>query len=479
MRPQGVSAGCSTELRRSTPSGQSLRLTALLACVPVWAVAATADRPNFVVIVADDLGYGDLGCYGNTEIQTPALDRMAAEGVRMAEFYTPAPTCSPARAALLTGRHPLRTGMTRVFIPKEVQGLPASEITLAEHLREAGYTTASIGKWHLGGRKRYRPQRHGFDEFFGVLYSNNMVWLKRVQWPRFELFDGDRSIESPADISLLTRRYTGHAIDFMERNRDKPFFLYLSFSMPHVPLAASEEFAGRSEYGVYGDVIEELDASVGQLLAMLADLDLDEETVVFFTSDNGPWTGDDETRGGSTGGLRGFKGTTWEGGLRVPFIARAPGLLPAGESRSGPATLLDLFPTISSLAGTPVPEGRVYDGEDILPLLRGDGPAPERVFIFSNRRKVNAVRSGPWKLHLRERAPDKQGRARRPRALDSPQLYRLDDDPTESTDVAAAHPDIVERLRLDADRFESGVNPVVTLRPLGRALVRGLLTPAP
>ncbi len=457
-----------------------LGLVALLVSQPssVAAAAGTSDRPNFVVIVADDLGYGDLGCYGNPDIRTPALDRMAAEGVRMTEFYTPAPTCSPARAAMLTGRHPLRTGLTRVFIPKEVQGLPASEITLAEHLREAGYTTACIGKWHLGGRKRYRPSRHGFDEFFGVLYSNNMVWLKRVQWPRFELFDGGRVIESPADHSLLTRRYTGRSLEFLDRHQEKPFFLYVSYSMPHLPLAASREFAGRSGYGVYGDVVEEIDASVGQLLAKLVELDLDEDTVVLFTSDNGPWTGDGDTKGGSTGGLRGQKGTTWEGGLRIPFLARAPGRLPAGEDRSGPATLLDLFPTISALAGMPMPTDRRYDGNNILPLLAGTVAMTDRLLVFSNRRQVNAVRSGQWKLHLRERALDKKGRARRPRNLPAPLLYRLDDDPTESTDVAAAHPEVVERLRDAADRFGAGIEPVVTLRPFGRALVRGLFTPA-
>ena len=458
--------------------GRPALLSAVLAGL-LAAPAGATDQPNFVLIVADDLGYGDLGSYGNTEIRTPALDRMAAEGVRLTEFYTPAPTCSPARASILTGRHPLRTGVTRVFIPKEVQGLPASEITLAEHLREAGYATACIGKWHLGGRKPHRPQRHGFDEFFGVLYSNNMVWLKSLQWPRLELFEGSRAIESPADNSLLTRRYTARAIDFVERSRDKPFFLYLSYTMPHLPLAASDAFAGRSAYGVYGDVVEELDASVGHVLARLSDLGLDEETVVLFTSDNGPWTGDTETRGGSTGGLRGFKGTTWEGGVRIPLIARGPGRLPAGEDRDGPATLLDLFPTISSMAGVALPEGRAYDGADILPLLRGDGSSPERLLVFSNRSKVNAVRSGSWKLHLRERAPDKKGRAKLQRDLAAPQLYRLDQDPAESTDVAAQHPEVAERLRLRADRYLDGIKPVIRLRPFGRAILRGLITPAP
>ena len=360
-----------------------------------------------------------------------------------------------------------------------MQGLPASEITLAEHLRDAGYATACIGKWHLGGREPYRPQRHGFDEFYGVLYSNNMLWLRRLKWPRFELFDGPQAIESPADQDFLTRRYTYRAIEFLERNGDRPFFLYLAYTMPHIPLAASPEFSGRSPHGPYGDAVEELDTSVGHLLWKLADLGLDRETVVLFTSDNGPWTGDPSTKGGSTGGLRGFKGTTWEGGLRIPLIVRAPDRLPAGESREGAATLMDVFPTISSLAGAALPEDRAYDGADIFPLLRGDGTAPQRDLVFSNRRKVYAVRSGAWKLRLRERPLDKEGRPRRQRQIDPPQLYRLDRDPTEGVDVAAEHPKEVARLRHIAERFQSSVNPTIKLRRLGGAIVRGLITPAP
>ena len=452
---------------------------AFLACAAAAVGAADDTAPNFVVIVADDLGYGDLGSYGGTQVRTPALDRMAAEGVRLNEFYTPAPTCSPARSALLTGRHPLRTGVTRVFIPKEVQGLPPSETTIAEHLKQAGYRTACIGKWHLGGRPRYRPQRHGFDEFFGVLYSHNMVWLKRLKWPRLELFDGNRSIESPADIALLTRRYTHRAIQFLQRSGEAPFFLYLAYTMPHIPLAASAEFVGRSLYGPYGDVLEELDASVGQLLAALDSLGLADDTYVFLTSDNGPWPGDASTKGGSTGSLRGFKGTTWEGGLRVPLIARAPGRLPAGARRDGAATLMDLFPTISALAGLALEEGRAYDGRNILALLRGDDTAPERDLYFSNRLKINAVRSGPWKLHLRERALGPEGRPRRSRAFDPPQLYHLAADPQERVDVARDHPAIVERLRTSAERYQSGFDPTIKLRPFGGAIARGLLSPVP
>lgn len=446
---------------------------------PIALSAAASDRPSFVVIVADDLGIGDLGCYGGKAIRTPALDRMAAEGVRLTQFYTPAPTCSPARAALLTGRHPLRTGITRVLIPKETQGLPDSEVTLAEHLRDAGYATACIGKWHLGGRKPFRPDRHGFDEFFGVLYSNNMVWLRRLQWPRLELFDGSRSVESPAAQALLTRRYTQRAIDFLRRTQGRPYFLYLAYTMPHIPLAASAEFAGRSSHGPYGDVVEELDASVGHLLSVLSDLEMDGNTVVFFTSDNGPWIGDQSTPGGSTGGLRGFKGMTWEGGLRIPLIVRARGRLPAGESRAAPATLMDLFPTVSSLAGADLPPGRTFDGTDILPILQAGETLQPRELVFSSRKKVSAVRSGPWKLHVRERVVDRKGRPRRRRALNPPLLYRIDLDPGETRDLSAQHPDVVDRLRRSARRFQDGADPAVGLRRFGWAIARGLMTPAP
>jgi uncharacterized sulfatase len=462
-----------------TPIAAFLRRIAIASLAGAGAAPAQAELSNFVIIVADDLGVGDLGCYGGTRIRTPALDRIASEGVRLTEFYTPAPTCSPARAALLTGRHPLRTGITRVFVPKEVQGLPAEELTLAEHLRGAGYATACIGKWHLGGRKQYRPQEHGFDDFFGVLYSNNMVWLDWLEWPRFELFDRNQVIESPSDQSLLTRRYTQRALEFVEGNAKRPFLLYLAYTMPHVPLAVSEEFAGRSGQGLYADVVEELDASVGQLLGKLADLGLDSRTYVFFTSDNGPWPGNTSMPGGSTGGLKGSKGSTWEGGLRVPFLARAPGRFPADSTRAGPATLMDVFPTVSALAGLAMPTDTDFDGRDISALLRGVGKAPERDIYFSNRNKINAVRSGVWKLHLRERPLDKKGQPQGSRKFEPPLLYRLDTDPVESRDVAEEYPDVVDRMRSSAELYAAGLDPALKLRPFGRAIFRGLLTPAP
>ncbi len=440
---------------------------------------AGAAKPNVIVILFDDLGRGDIGAYGNTVIRTPNLDRIAAEGVRLTEFYSPSPTCSPARAALLTGRHPLRTGVTRVFVPKEKWGLPASEITLAEHLQSAGYATACIGKWHLGGRKAFRPKLHGFDRFYGVLYSNDMTVLPLLKWPRFELFEEDTPVESPAAAENLTQNYTAQAIHFLRAKSRQPFFLYLAHTMPHIPLAVSAEFAGKSRYGLYGDVVEELDSGIGRVLDTVEDLGIDDETFVFVTSDNGPWPGDPKTPGGSTGGLRGSKGTTWEGGLRAPFLARAPGRLPAGETRDGIATLMDLFPTISAVAGLPLPAGVNYDGSNILGLLEGRAASPHERVFFSDTRKIHAVRSGFWKLKLYERSVDRKGRTRPARENETPELYNLAEDLGERRDVARSRPDVVAHMLAEAREFQDAIEPTMKLPPRGRSVINGLLTHGP
>lgn len=444
-----------------------------------FAAPLEAAAPNFIVILLDDLGYGDIGAYGNTVIRTPRLDRMAAQGVRLTEFYSPSPTCSPARAALLTGRHPLRTGVTRVFVPKEKWGFPAAEITLAEHLKSAGYRTACIGKWHLGGRKAFRPQLHGFDRFYGVLYSNDMTVLPLLKWPRFELFDEDTPVESPVVPENLTRNYTAQAVRFLEANSKRPFFLYLAHTMPHAPPAASEEFLGKSNHGVYGDAVEELDAAIGRVLDAVKALGIDDETFVFVMSDNGPWPGNTKIRGGSAGALRGSKGTSWEGGLRVPFLARAPGRLPAGETRAGIATLMDLFPTISAAAGLDLPRGIVYDGRDILGLLQGDAASPHKHVFFSDTKKLHAVRSGFWKLKLYDRSVDRKGRTRTARKNDAPELYNLADDPGERRDAAESRPGVVARMLARAREFQESIEPTMQLPPRGRSVAGGLLTNGP
>ncbi|MDE0104495.1 MAG: sulfatase-like hydrolase/transferase [Bryobacterales bacterium] len=264
-----------------------------------------------------------------------------------------------------------------------------------------------------------------------------------------------------------------------ERSAERPFLLYLAYTMPHIPLAASPEFDGRSGQGLYADVVEELDTSVGHLSVRLAELGIDKRTYVFVTSDNGPWTGDADMAGGSAGELRGTKGTTWEGGVRIPLVAKGPGLPESGAALKGVASLLDLFPTVTALAGVPLPEDREMDGRDISPFLRGDRPAAERALVFSNRNKVNAIRQGPWKLHLRERPLDKRGIPQGSVRFEPPLLYRLDTDPGESADVSGENPEVVGRLRTTAEAFAEGMDPQLRLRPFGRAILRGLITPAP
>ena len=345
------------------------------------APAATADvqtRPNIIVILADDLGYGDLGCYGHPRFKTPNIDRMAAEGVRLTRFNTPMPFCAPTRAALLTGRYPFRCGLSTNPAPDEgpvadAGALPASEITLAQILKGGGYATGMVGKWHLGHKSPEElPTHRGFDEYLGIPYSNDMRPVR--------LIEGENEVEYPVVQATLTRRYTERALRFIERNRDRPFFLYFAHAMPHKPLACSEAFYKKTGAGLYGDALAELDWSVGQVLARLKALDLDSRTLVVFTSDNGPWFG------GSTGGLRGMKSTTWEGGYRVPCIARWPGRLPAGGVCHAPAVMMDVFATALAAAEIQPPKDRVIDGKDLLPLLSGKVARSARRHLRSARR---------------------------------------------------------------------------------------------
>jgi uncharacterized sulfatase len=425
-----------------------------------------ARPPNVILILADDLGWGDLGCYGHPQFKTPHLDRMAREGARLTSFYAPAPYCAPSRAALLTGRYQFRSGMVNNPSPDTGVndiGLPASELTLAELLRAAGYRTMGIGKWHLGHKPEFFPTRHGFDEYLGILYSNDM---RPVQ-----LLDGEKVVEYPVVQATLTRRYTERALAFIERHRHRPFFLYLPHAMPHKPLAAAEAFYRKSGAGLYGDALAELDWSVGQILAKLKELGLEERTLVLFTSDNGPWYG------GSTGGLRGMKGTTWDGGLRVPLIARWPGKIPAGHVSAAPAILPDLFATVLKAAGVALPKDRPIDGQDLWPLLTTNAPGPHDALFSMAGPRLMTVRSGKWKLHVHPpggrppAAPDEKWTD--PRAPDgvtllapfeqyhpsqypgvatgdaptAMMLFDLEADPAEQRNIAAQHPEVVERLR--------------------------------
>ncbi|MBG99083.1 MAG: arylsulfatase [Solibacterales bacterium] len=456
----------------------SLRLS-LLGVFSTVLIGATLHQPNFVVILADDLGYGDLGVYGHPEIHTPEIDRMASEGVRLTEAYSPAPTCTPSRAGLLTGRYPYRSGLVRALLPKEKWGIPSSEITLAESLKKNGYVTGLIGKWHLGGRKPFRPGRHGFDSFFGLLYSNDMTLLPLVKWPRLELFRDNKRIESPAKVKTLTRRYTEEAVQYIEKNHNRPFFLFLSHTMPHRPLRPSDEFRGRSSFGYYGDVVQELDWSTGLVLQALKDNGLDERTLVIFTSDNGPWgrSGDGklQTRG-MTGPFQGVKGTTWEGGMRVPFIARMPGRLPSGVVRRGMASLMDLFPTFIEESGGAVPGDRSIDGKNIMPMMLGHEESPHSEFYYYFRKKIFAIRSGQWKLHLFRRKLNSKGRLGDVVRLQSPELYDLLRDPGEENDLASGNAKVVQNLTVRSEVFHASIAPTLNLPSPSRSVLSGLTT---
>lgn len=416
---------------------------AAVAALPNWLLAAGQEAdasrpPNFVIVFADDLGYGDLGCFGAPRIKTPNLDRMAAEGVRLTDFYSAAPVCTPSRASLMTGCYPLRVGMPAVVYPSSRTGIADSEVTVAELLKTRGYATACVGKWHLGWQKKFLPTRHGFDEYFGIPYSNDMKPSPLIR--------GEETVEEPAEQDTLTQRYTEESIRFITASKDKPFFLYLAHNMPHVPLHAGEKFRGRSAEGLYGDVIEELDWSVGQVLDTLGRLRLDGRTLVLFTSDNGPWLTMGK-RGGTARPLRGGKGACYEGGMREPCIARWVGHVPAGTVCKEVATTMDILPTLAGLAGAKPPADRTIDGRDISPLLAGanDARSPHEAFFYYCAGRLDAVRSGSWKLVYP--FPDFYGRAAQSgTASGAPALYDLETDIGETRDVAADHPEEVKRL---------------------------------
>ena len=416
-----------------------------------------SNSTNFVLLLADDLGYGDLSCYGSTQIQTPNLDRMAKEGVKLEEFYA-FPTCTPSRAALLTGRYPLRSGLTRVLAPREHFGISDYEITLGQALESRGYATACIGKWHLGDMLRYGPNRHGFQFFYGLHYSNDMT-LRMVDWPPLRLYRNEQIIESPAHQNTLTQRYTQQAIAFIDRNKTKPFFLYLPYTMPHVPLAASAKFRGKSPYGLYGDAVEEIDWSVGRILAALKSRGLDRNTLAVFTSDNGPAIRTEFVKhAGSAGPFRGGKGTTWEGGTRVPCIARWPGHIPPGVTLKGIASLMDIFPTFVEIAKGTLPD-RVIDGKSLVDFIEDKKPSPDHEFFYYSGPRLFAVRAGDWKLHFIKRKRGPKGHLSTPVYCDSPELYNLAKDPGERDDVASEHPDVVEHLSGIALKFQATMHP--------------------
>ena len=402
--------------------------------------------PNIVLILADDLGYGDLGCYGS-HVRTPNLNRMASEGVLLRQFCAASPVCSPSRAGLMTGRYGVRAGVPNVLGPNDSTGLSESETTIPQVLKPMGYRTACVGKWHLGSQPRFLPTQRGFDEFYGMLFSND-------QGPCTLLRNGE-IVDSQAPLDSLTQWYTARAVDFIRRAKDGPFFLYLAHTAPHMPLVASTLFRGKSRAGVYGDVVQELDWSVGQVLAELSANGLDENTLVIFTSDNGPWFQ------GTAGRLRGRKGDTFEGGMRVPFLARYKGRIPEGAVVNGFASLLDLLPTFAALAQGSLP-AQPLDGVNILPLLTGEAESVERPpFLYFDSLHLQCARVGQWKLHLsRYNIPaflpePKAGRQNL--RLFFPELYDVDADAAESTDESTDYPEVVNYIRAAIDRMLPGL----------------------
>lgn len=431
-----------------------------------------ARPPNIVMIYADDMGYADLHCYGSN-VPTPNLDRMAKEGMRFTSFYSAQAVCSASRAALLTGCYSNRVSIQGALSPNNPIGISPDEDTIAEVLKRVGYATAIFGKWHLGDRQAALPIHHGFDEYLGLPYSNDMRKTPKrfADYPELPLIEGDKKIETEPDQSKLTTLYTRRAIKFIEAHKDRPFFLYVPQTMPHVPLAVSDKFKGKSPRGLYGDVIMEIDWSVGQILDKLKSENLDDQTLVIFSSDNGPWLryGD---HGGSAGPLREGKGTAFEGGMREPGIFRWPGHIPPGQESAQPAMTIDILPTVARLAGATLKPDRIIDGKDIWPLLAGekDAKSPHEVIYFYWGKELHAVRSGKWKLHLphpyrtiaqagANGVIGKDGRGHLELSL-----FDLDSDIGESTNVAADHPDIVARLQAYAEQARQDLGDTLTNR---------------
>lgn len=436
---------------------------------------SAASKPNVIIIYCDDLGYGDLAVYGSEVHRTPNLDRMAAEGIRFTDFYVTSGVCTPSRSSLLTGCYPRRVDMhvnarpvgevgRQVLFPRAQKGLNPNEITIAEILKEQGYATACIGKWHLGDQPEFLPTRQGFNYYYGIPYSNDM----NQDFCPLPLLRNEEVIEAPVDQNTITRRYTEEVIQFIDQHKSGPFFVYLPHAMPHNPVHASEAFQGKSANDGYGDAVEEIDWSTGRIISYLRENGLDKKTLVLFTSDNGAasrW-------GGSNRPLSGWKGSTMEGGMRVPAIFWQPETIAAGTVCTELATTMDLLPTVAQMAGAQTPRDRIIDGKDIWPLLtQPDAETPHKAFYYYQLEQLQAVRSGPWKLHV---ALDSMytsfhlGKWGPGRSL---KLVNLTEDIKEERDLSAQHPEVVRMLQQYAERAREDLGDIgragKNVRPAG------------
>ena len=393
-------------------------------------------KPNIVYIFADDLGYGDLSCYGAKDINTPNIDQIAKEGIKFTEFYSASSVCSPSRAALLTGRYPQRMGINTVFFSESFTGIPDKEITIPEILKEKGYATGIVGKWHLGHHSKYLPLQHGFDEYFGIPYSNDMESVVYMRGNEVESYKVKQQ--------YITKTYTKEAQKFITKNKDNSFFLYIAHSMPHVPLYASEEFIGTSKRGLYGDVVQELDWSVGQILKSLREHGILENTLIVFSSDNGPWLAMKED-GGSAGDLREGKTFTFDGGMKVPTVAMWKNRIPQGIINNEVASQMDWFPTIANITGSSIPKGLVIDGLDISKVLTDKGNRKNSDLLFLDGKQLQGYRSGQWKVKL----PYKGFRGNKwkqfVKAHDT-LLFNLNTDPGEKNNLFEKYPEKAKEI---------------------------------
>ncbi len=418
--------------------------------------ASGKDKPNVVIVYCDDLGYGDLGYFGATDISTPNIDAIASQGIQFTEFYSASPVCSPSRAALMTGRMPQRMGVHGVYFPESYTGMPVEETTIAEVLKEEGYATGIVGKWHLGHREKYLPLQRGFDEYFGIPYSNDMESVVYME--------GNDVVDFDVDQTYTTKTYTEKSVDFINRHKDEPFFLYLAHSMPHVPIYASEDFLGTSERGLYGDVIQELDWSVGEIMRTLEDHGIKENTLLIFSSDNGPWLVMRD-HGGSAGPLREGKMYTFEGGVRVPTLAMWPKVIPEGTVYNDLAVMCDWFPTIAAAAGAEIPEGLVLDGENILPVLEGEGERKGDQWLYYDGQNLECYRHGDWKV--KKAYPGSAYLNWKKHVGPHPVLLiNLKDDPGEKNNLAEVYPDKLKEMLAEMDSMKNAMGELPPMIPV-------------